>query len=60
LTLEDGTEGCPETSVTNDPLLYVKSQKSEYLNFVAEEALNLAKEKKQRRKHGIRKRVGGN
>jgi hypothetical protein len=46
LTLADGTEGCPETSVNNYHLRCVKSQKSENLNFVAEEALNLAKEKK--------------
>jgi hypothetical protein len=45
LTLEDGTEDCPETSVANYHLLCVKSQKSENLNFIDEEALNLAKER---------------
>jgi hypothetical protein len=45
LTAEDGTEGCPERSVTNCHLLCVTSQKSENLNFIAEEALNPAKEK---------------
>ena len=45
LTLVDGTEGCPETSITNYHLRCVNSQKSENLSFIAEEALNLAKEK---------------
>jgi hypothetical protein len=59
LTPKDGIEGCPETLVNVYHLLCVLSQKSENLNFISEEALNLPKEKQATKEAWNKEPVGG-